>query len=456
MSLSIAGLILAVWGAVCGLGLFVFSGISLWEKQGRAARVALGLAAVSAAALGAAAVWLPENAQWALLVVMSLVLLGMGAAFILPIGRVERPAEQPYRRIDERDIMFARARLRPGSEPYQWYYSQHPDASERDNRFRANPGLLSPEAPFYHPLMFAACDASFFLTENLANAVDGPVAEKKFEMPAQDWTRFVKDLARYYGGLEVGVTELRPEHVYSHIGRGAGTYGEALDVPHRYAIAFTVEMDHAMIAPAPRATAVAESARQYGRVGMTAVQLAAVIRRLGYPARAHIDGNYRVVCPLVARDAGLGEIGRMGLLMTPGLGPRVRLGVVTTDLPLALAPRCVDGSVIDFCRICKKCAENCPAQAIPMQDRVEIDGALRWQIDSERCFHYWTKVGTDCARCMTVCPYSHPNNPAHNLVRWGIQHSGAFRRAAIRLDDLFYGRKPKAGPAPAWTRLDGK
>ena len=46
-----------------------------------------------------------------------------------------------------------------------------------------------------------------------------------------------------------------------------------------------------------------------------------MIRRLGYPARAHIDGNYRVIAPLVARDAGLGEIGRMGLLMTPRSRP---------------------------------------------------------------------------------------------------------------------------------------
>ena len=52
-------------------------------------------------------------------------------------------------------------------------------------------------------------------------------------------------------------------------------------------------------------------------IGPGIVQLAAAIRDLGYPARAHIDGNYRVIAPLVARDAGLGEIGRMGLLMTP-------------------------------------------------------------------------------------------------------------------------------------------
>ena len=44
------------------------------------------------------------------------------------------------------------------------------------------------------------------------------------------------------------------------------------------------------------------------RAGQIAVQLAAFCRELGYPARAHIDANYQVIAPLVARDAGLGAI----------------------------------------------------------------------------------------------------------------------------------------------------
>ncbi len=56
------------------------------------------------------------------------------------------------------------------------------------------------------------------------------------------------------------------------------------------------------------------------------------------PGTERFDAHFRVVCPLVARDAGLGEIGRMGLLMTPELGPRVCIGVVTTDAPLVASP----------------------------------------------------------------------------------------------------------------------
>jgi ferredoxin len=252
----------------------------------------------------------------------------------------------------------------------------------------------------------------------------------------------VKQLARYYGSVAVGITELHPYHVYSHIGRGTGVYGEPITLDHRYAIAFSVEMDHRIMGYAPEAPVVMESSRKYVQIGVVALTLGYLIRSLGYSARAHIDGNYRVIAPLVARDAGLGDIGRMGILITPHLGPRVRLGVVTTSLPLIPDDRGDDTSVQDFCRICAKCVENCPSKAIPAGDRIEIEGALRWRINADRCFRYWNTIGTDCGICMSVCPYSHPDNWAHNMMRWAVYRSGPARRIALWLDDFFYGRIP--------------
>jgi hypothetical protein len=51
---------------------------------------------------------------------------------------------------------------------------------------------------------------------------------------------------------------------------------------------------------------------------------------------------------------------------------------------------------------------------------------------------------------MAVCPYSHPDNWAHNAVRWAIQRSGFARRSALWMDDAFYGRKPAAREMPTW------
>ena len=144
----------------------------------------------------------------------------------------------------------------------------------------------------------------------------------------------------------------------------------------------------------------------------------------------------------------------MGLLMSPELGPRLRLSVVTTNLPLNADERIPDASVLDFCRICKKCADNCPSRAISFEDRQEEDGVYRWKIDHIRCFSYWSMVGTDCGRCMAVCPYAHPAGFGHDLMRTAIRHSGFARRAALRMDDLFYGRKPKVRKGPEWLRVE--
>jgi reductive dehalogenase len=427
-------------------GFGAFGLFSIWESEGRAARVAFGMAALTSLPLFLASL-LPVAIK---LVILGVTIGGGIALFLLPIGRVERGNDVPRQRFDERDVVFARARLVPGSPEYEAYYAMRPGNRAVDDEIRALPGLLSLTASKANPLAFASAEASFCLTGALREEVDGPVAAVRPELTAAQMTSYVKNSVRYYGAYTVGITELQPYHVYSHIGRGSGEYGAPITLDHRYAIAFTVEMDHAMTGTAPNAPTTMESARQYVEAARVALQLGYLIRWLGYPARAHIDGNYRVIAPLVARDAGLGEIGRMGLLMTPELGPRVRLGVVTTDMPLIPDQRDDDTSVLDFCRICQKCAETCPSRSIPAGDREEIDGALRWRINPDSCFRYWNRVGTDCARCMAVCPYSHPNNPAHNLVRWAVRRSGMARRAALRMDDVFYGRKPSPRSAPDW------
>lgn len=189
---------------------------------------------------------------------------------------------------------------------------------------------------------------------------------------------------------------------------------------------------------------------------MIATQLALTLRNLGYEAKTHIDANYDVICPLVARDAGLGEIGRMGLLMTPKLGPRVRIAVVSTDASLLVDKPGYDNTVIDFCLRCKKCANVCPSASIPFGERQNHPGGLRWQINQESCFTYWCTVGTDCGRCLAVCPYSHKVNAFHDFIRWGIRNNFIFRRVAVKLDDIFYGSRPGQGKVPGWAGLQGK
>jgi ferredoxin len=415
--------------------------ISLLEGEKRAAQRALVITTIIGIVF-LSPILLNENGRIIVLIIDLFILIAGLIGFFLPIGKSDLELNAPEEKVDEREIIFARAKLVPGSDNYQSYYHKHPEHQRPDDEARAQPGLMSPDAKFTEPLSSASTEASFFLTEALREAVDSPLAAERADYSAEEFTNSVKFLANYYGALACGITDLKTHHVYSHIGRGSGVYGSPVELDHQFGIAFTVEMDFEMTSSAPYPPSTMETGRQYVEVARIAVQLAAAIRFLGYPARAHIDGNYRVIAPLVARDAGLGEIGRMGLLMTPKIGPRVRVGVVTTDLPLITDGYHPDTSLTDFCTICKKCANNCPSQSIPTGDREIDNGVLHWKINPETCYHYWTVVGTDCGKCMAVCPYSHPDNWIHNLVRWGNTRSGLFRRTALILDDFFYGKKP--------------
>jgi len=379
-------------------------------------------------------------------------LLLIAGLFFLPFkGDLQGEGIQPRGKIDERDTMFSREKLEKGTDRYQEYYSRHPECQSGDDALRQNAGLLSGKAAYHQRDIFVAARANFDLIEKNRPFVNGEVAPDKQPVDPHFFSRYLKELLVKYGAVSAGIASLRDYHLYSYRGR-QHNYGEPVNNRHDYALAFTVEMDHDFVRSAPYAPAVLESSRQYLRSGMLALWIADIIRGLGYPARAHIDGEYEVVCPLVARDAGLGDIGRMGLLMTPDLGPRVRIAVVTTSMPLMPDEQEEDPAMIDFCTRCKKCAEVCPSHAIPFEDRTLVDGVLRWQIDQQACFTTWTKFGTDCARCMSVCPYSHPGTPLHNLVRYGIKNSASFRRMAVRMDDFAYGRKPRPLRLPEWQQ----
>lgn len=121
---------------------------------------------------------------------------------------------------------------------------------------------------------------------------------------------------------------------------------------------------------------VLESMKNYAKGAHIATQVAAFIANLGYSARANHLRHYDALLVPLAVDAGLGELSRMGYLITEEYGPRIRLGAVTTDMPL-ITDKPVDIGVEDFCSICKKCAVCCPSKSIPAEkERTVVKGSF--------------------------------------------------------------------------------
>ena len=414
---------------------------ALAEGEHRAALVSMALLG------GHAALWLALIAWTGIPEVRLLnwLILGLGAAAGL-VSLVRwfppRPAESPdgIARYDERDHMFARNNTWKHPETAARYYAEHPDRREADSRIFARPQLGAPGGRWYDPVLTPMAAAAFDLLDRATPLAGGEPAEHRQEVNPADATEALRNLGRLYGAVDVGVTPLRDYHYYSHAGRRIENWGRPVIPRHRFAVVIVVAMDYRRIRQAPRAPVILESSRQYVEAAKIAHVVAGYILGLGYDARPHVDAHYEVACVPVARDAGLGEVGRMSLLMHPVHGPCIRLSVVTTNLELA--PTRGEHRYMDsFCRLCRKCADTCPAAAIPSGEAGESRGFRHWFVRQEACYNFWRIAGTDCAVCIRTCPFTKPDTTLHRLVRAYVRRNPINQRLALWADDLFYGRR---------------
>ncbi len=448
-------------GVAAGAIGFIFASLRerRWRTVGVAALLFAPLLAVFAAALA-------FDYAGRTGVVLALLVLEIGGAVLLALPIGPSPTLRVVgrqTRVDERDAIFHRFyRLEPGTPEFEQFYNTHPEQRAFDDEVRALPGLASPESKSYHRLASHFQSALFDVLEGATREIDWRPAPPKggpIQAAPEEFTRRVKGFARYLGAELVGTTQLNPAYIYSHIGRSPGEWGAPVELNHTHAIAIAVEMSHEMVRHAPDAATTTETAFKYFEAAKIALLLARYINYLGYEARAHVDGNYRVMCVPIAVDAGLGELGRLGLLMTPSLGPRVRLSIVTTNLPLTQDQPIACG-VQHFCDICKKCATCCPSDSIDSGEKAVYEGVEKWRSNQETCYRFWRVRGSDCAVCVKVCPYSHPTTPLHNLVRWAVRRNSLARRLALWADDLFYGHRPNyRSRLPEWhdrSEVDGR
>lgn len=176
-------------------------------------------------------------------------------------------------------------------------------------------------------------------------------------------------------------------------------------IPHDRAIVFSVEMDREPIATMPSFDAQIEVMDGYRRLARIANAVAGFLRAQGvsaFPGTA-LGGTSDYV--QLGELAGLGAIGYHGLLITPGEGARVRLGVVyadVDDLPERTQSR--HAWVRDFCAMCRKCVRGCPVGAI--YDAPQAREPNRYQtIDHDACRDYFLEH-FGCGVCLAVCPFT--------------------------------------------------
>lgn len=286
---------------------------------------------------------------------------------------------------------------------------------------------------------------------------DTPVAKDRIEVddPAR-MSAEIKRIAKFFGADLCGITDMDERWIYT----ARVDSRDMSDAPHDLPDGLTSvivlghEMDRELVATYPSALAGAATGREYSHEAAIVMQLAAYIRNLGYEAVPSMNDTALVI-PYAVK-AGLGEYARNQMVITPEFGPRLRFSKIFTNLPLTHDIPKPKG-VRAFCDICTRCADACPVKALPYgppstetANISAIKGVRKWTSDAEKCFSFWTKLASDCAICMRVCPFNRDFSTIGSRL-WLKLALGPFRRLALW---LARNHGPRRKP-DAWWRESG-
>jgi len=251
----------------------------------------------------------------------------------------------------------------------------------------------------------------------------------------KSFTKTIKKAAKFYGASLVGIAVVNEKWIYKtgfmrppqaseaeakqevRGGTAADSiYDQPINLPNgiNKVIVMGIEMDHDAISTAPTQPAAAASAIAYSKMAFIISCLGEFIRNLGY--RAIQCGNDTALSIPLAIDAGLGALGRNGLLLTPEFGPRVRICKIFTDLPL-ISDEPNQGfieKVKKYCKTCSKCVEACENDAITKEENPTFNpatisnnpGVKKYYVDVEKCFEFWVENSSDCGNCIAACPFA--------------------------------------------------
>ncbi|WP_417588995.1 reductive dehalogenase [Pararhodobacter oceanensis] len=334
------------------------------------------------------------------------------------LRRVDKPTtfidEERVARVPKRADMFVR--------------SQFGDMG-KINQDAATGGYFTRKSPISQASKRPMGAFNLLLDSPVAETIDASARDRRANHEA------IKAIGYFLGADAVGVARCPEWAWYSH-----DALGEPIVPTQDSAICLIIDQgfDTTEGSSGDDWIAVAQSMRAYLRFSLLGGVIAAQIRNLGYTAKAHTNQSSEVLHPPLLLLAGLGEVSRIGeVIVNPFLGPRLKSGIITTDMPLT-HDKPVDFGMQAFCESCNKCARECPSGAITAGPKLMFNGYETWKSDSQKCTTYriTQKGGAMCGRCMKTCPWNMEGLEHEKPLRWIAMNVPAMAGVLAKADDL--------------------
>jgi len=216
--------------------------------------------------------------------------------------------------------------------------------------------------------------------------------DPKQEISRKDLSELVS-LAEDLGACSMGYSEVEPSYIFRNKG-----------ILYKNAIVLSIRMDHDKISTAPSKAAEKEIFRTYYRLNVAVNKIKDFLNERGYNAHAGPALGGEVNYPLLAQKAGMGAIGKHGLLITPENGPSIRLAAVFTDIGnLPFGETNEHMWIPEFCEGCNICVKKCPASAI-YKETLVLEDSSEMHVDYKKCAVPFSK-DRGCTVCVKECVF---------------------------------------------------
>ena len=238
--------------------------------------------------------------------------------------------------------------------------------------------------------------------------------EAKTEIRAEDLAAF-KEIALNSGIGAIGYAKVPANLIFKDRA-----------VLYDTAIVLLMEMDRVAITQAASLATFKMVMETYDVMGLVTNQLTDKLRELGYQAHASHPLGGLVLYPPLAVAAGLGFMGRHGLLISPQFGPRQRIAVIFVNINNLPINQGNEHSWIgDFCQTCGRCIKKCPNSAI-LSEPLKHKSGRKTQIIREKCLPVFVKQ-EGCTICVKECQFS---NNSYQSLREKHANSSSNKRSS--------------------------
>lgn len=171
-------------------------------------------------------------------------------------------------------------------------------------------------------------------------------------------------------------------------------------VPYPHTIVLTMPMSEEIIATTPSEEAQALNNATYAKLGEISYKLSDYLRKNGYTTQVAHPYEGMVNFSPLAQKAGLGWMGKNGLLITPEIGPGLKISAIFVSIAnLPVKNECEHSWISDYCNRCSNCVKACPEKAL--QEKETCCGNNETELEQKLCIG----CSQGCTYCIEDCPF---------------------------------------------------